>query len=343
MQPHATTTPEQIGGYRILSVLGAGAQGQVFEAESDTGTRVAIKQLTLLPGGFQSHERFEREVDNLKSVNGLHIARYIDADVSRDAEPKWLATEFVDGPDLDGLIADTGALSAVQSALMGAQIAEGLKYVHSYSMLHRDLKPQNIVIGSDGPKIIDFGLSILAERRGELTSELNTVGTANWLPPEQFRTSSVTPSADIYALGLIIAFAVTNRRPFKGIHELHGVESVLAGILTDMLDEDYNRRPDAAEANKRLLSYATRNSTLHAVKRAQERDILPPPRRRESSAERSITSQDVPAPLEPVATSKPKPRATPSEPSRTRREPSRDRAATQAKHLRENYAASTKL
>lgn len=256
MMSNPAELPDRLGEYRICEPLGEGGQGAVYLAQSDTGQRVAIKTLGRLLSDPDARRRFDREADTLRMVAGLHLAQYVDADASPEADPPWIATDYVPGPTLDAMIEKDGPLSSEQAAYLGAQLAEGLSYIHRYEVVHRDFKPANIMIDAEGPKVIDFGLSVLEERMGEITSTANTVGTRNWMAPEQAWTSQVTSAADLYSLGLVIAYAATGVRPVRGNTGLSDLPVGLKNVLSDLLDSDPERRPDAREAMKRLLAVA---------------------------------------------------------------------------------------
>ncbi|MGO4429850.1 serine/threonine-protein kinase, partial [Streptomyces sp. MCAF7] len=132
-----------------------------------------------------------------------------------DADQPWLAVEYVPGPDLRTLVAGRGPLPLRETASLGALLAEGLGTVHDAGLLHRDLKPQNILLSQYGPKVIDFGLAVLAERRTTLTATGFVVGSVLCMPPEQARGEhQLDRSADVYALGAVLLFATTGHYPY---------------------------------------------------------------------------------------------------------------------------------
>jgi serine/threonine protein kinase len=272
MTSNPSDFPERLGEYGLREPIGEGGQGTVYLAQSDTGQRVAIKTLGRLLGDSDARKRFAREAETLRMVSGLHLARYVDADASPQADPPWIATEYVDGPTLDALIDKRGALAAERAAYLGAQLAEGLSYIHRFGVVHRDFKPANVMIDAEGPKVIDFGLSVLEERMGEITSTSYTVGTRNWMAPEQARSSQVTAAADIYSLGLVVAYAATGVRPVRGNTDLSELPTGLRSVLTDLLDSVPERRPDAWEAKERLLAVAGDHTETIAIRTASDQE-----------------------------------------------------------------------
>ncbi|WP_100444500.1 serine/threonine-protein kinase [Glycomyces xiaoerkulensis] len=314
MTSNPSDLPERLGEYRICEPIGEGAQGSVYLAQSETGRRVAIKTLGFALRNPDARRRFDREAETLRMVSGLHLAQYVDADASPEADPPWIATEHVDGSPLDRLIDEGGPLAPEKAAYLGAQLAEGLSYIHRFGVVHRDFKPANVMVDDEGPKVIDFGLSVLEERMGEITSTANTVGTRNWMAPEQARTSQVTAAADIYSLGLVTAYAATGVRPVHGNIDISSLPTGLRSVLTDMLDGVPERRPDAWEAKQRLLAVAGDHAETVAVPAA-------------SQARLDTEDRSLPAPR----------------PGPDRVRPSADRAADAAASIRAAYAKSGDL
>ncbi len=146
--------------------------GQVYLGESPGGEPAAVKVIKPSVVDSETRLRFAQEVEILKTVWGARIAALLDADP--EADPPWLATEYVEGLDLSRHVARHGPLDALLTASLGATLAEALAMVHKQGLLHRDLKPANVLLGPNGPKVIDFGLAVFAESRVSLTAA-NTV------------------------------------------------------------------------------------------------------------------------------------------------------------------------
>jgi serine/threonine protein kinase len=259
--PLSPEDPAQIGGFELLGRIGQGGMGQVYLGESPGGEPAAVKVIKPSVVDSTSRLRFAQEIDILKTVWGARIAQLLDADA--DAEQPWLATEYVEGPDLGKHVMTHGPLPALLVLSLGATIAEGLGYVHKQGLLHRDLKPANILLGPNGPKIIDFGLAVFAESSASLTAANTVVGTPSCMPPEQANGEKpLTSAVDVYALGTVLLFAATGHLPYhaNNIHvlfhmvtdpatapDLTGAPPELVPLLTAMLAHEAHARPTVSE------------------------------------------------------------------------------------------------
>jgi serine/threonine protein kinase len=233
--------PANVGRYRLLGRLGTGGMGQVFLGVSPGGRRVAVKLIhPALAGSPQFRQRFAREIEAARRVGGFHTAPVVDADP--DADPPWMVTAYIKGPSLEEAIRQEGPMPPDQVRVLGAGLAEGLAAIHACGLVHRDLKPANVIIGADGPRIIDFGTA-RAEGAARLTTAGMTIGTFAWMSPEQFRGDLAGPPSDVFSLGCVLAFAATGRLPFGG-------ESVAAVMLRVR-----SMAPDLAGLNDRSLQY----------------------------------------------------------------------------------------
>jgi serine/threonine protein kinase len=211
LQPH---DPERVGNYRLVARLGAGGMGRVFLGESPAGRKVAVKLVH--PEHAMSAEfraRFAREIQAARQVSGFYTAPVVDADP--DAEPPWLVTAYIPGPTLQEEVETHGPLPPEQVRRLGAQVAEGLAAIHACGLVHRDLKPGNVILAEDGPRIIDFGIAILGQAP-KLTASGMALGTFAYMSPEQARGTTVGPATDVFALGGMLAFAATGLPPFGG-------------------------------------------------------------------------------------------------------------------------------
>ncbi|UGY90771.1 serine/threonine-protein kinase [Streptomyces gobiensis] len=250
--------PVEVGGYRLLGRVGAGGMGRVYLGESLAGQQVAVKVIKPSVLDEESRARFIQEMASLKIVYGPCVADFVGGDAQ--ADPPWLAVEYVPGPDLRGYVTEHGPLPLVETASLGALLAEGLVTVHQAGLLHRDLKPQNVLLDAYGPKVIDFGLAVLAERRSTLTATGYVVGTVQCMPPEQARGErKLTPAADVYALGAVLLYAVTGHYPYDGgtwqaialkiedpatPPDLTGLPRELRPLMDSMLAADPEQRPE---------------------------------------------------------------------------------------------------
>jgi eukaryotic-like serine/threonine-protein kinase len=156
-------------------------------------------------------------------------------DANPDADPPWMVTAYIAGPSLHAAVRDNGPLTPVAATALGAALAEGLAAIHRCGLLHRDLKPANIIMAADGPRIIDFGIARPVEA-STLTGRDVLVGTYSYMSPEQYRGGALTPASDVFALGCVLAFAVTSHAPFAAqttyqiMYNVLEAEPDLAGI-----------------------------------------------------------------------------------------------------------------
>ncbi|MFE5482686.1 WD40 repeat domain-containing serine/threonine protein kinase [Streptomyces sp. NPDC056527] len=266
VDPLAPSDPRRIGPYQLEGRLGAGGMGQVFLGTSAAGRRVAVKVVRPeLAATAQFRARFAREVEAARRVGGFHTAQIVDADP--EAASPWLAAEYIPGPTLQQVIAAQGPLPPDAVLRLGAGIAEGLAAVHSCGLVHRDLKPGNVILAADGPRIIDFGIAH-APDAGPMTHTGTIIGTYAYMSPEQIRApAQVTPASDVFSLGSVLAFAATGRGPFDAstvLAIIHRVTSE-APVLTDIavgsplhalvchcLAKDPTGRPPTSEVLRRL-------------------------------------------------------------------------------------------
>ena len=205
--------PGSVGVYRLLGRLGVGGMGQVFLGVSPGGRRVAVKLIHREYAGTpQFRERFAREIEAARRVGGFHTAPVVDADPH--ADPPWMVTAFIEGPSLQDDVDRNGPLPPDGVCALGAGLAEGLAAIHACGLVHRDLKPGNVVLAADGPRIIDFGIARAIGATTGLTSTGVVVGTLTYMSPEQIRGDAVGPASDVFALGSVLAFAATGRAPF---------------------------------------------------------------------------------------------------------------------------------
>jgi serine/threonine protein kinase len=215
VQPLRRWDPERIGPYAIIGKLGAGAMGQVFLARSTTGRLVAVKtirvELAEEPG---YRARFAREVAAASRVSGVFTASVIQADA--EADLPWVATAYVPAPSLSMLVRRCGPLPVPALRWLAAGCAEALQSIHGVGLVHRDVKPSNVLVAPDGPQVIDFGVARVAERV-QLTATRGAAGTPAYMAPEQARDATLTsPASDVFSLGATLVFAATGHPPYRG-------------------------------------------------------------------------------------------------------------------------------
>ncbi|GGZ30751.1 serine/threonine-protein kinase [Streptomyces poonensis] len=259
--PLSPEDPAELGGFELLGRIGHGGMGQVYLGESPGGEPAAVKVVKSSVVDSETRLRFAQEIEVLKTIWGPRIAAFLDADA--DADQPWLATEYIDGPDLRKHVQSHGPLPTVLTASLGATLAEALAGVHKQGLLHRDLKPANILLGPNGPKIIDFGLAVFTESSASLTAPNTVLGTPTCMAPEQANgVKPLTAPVDVYALGAVLLYAATGHYPFQAdnIHalfhlittadtqpDLTGAPQELVPLLGSMLSYDPRQRPALPE------------------------------------------------------------------------------------------------
>lgn len=267
MERLRSSDPARIAGHRLLGRLGAGGMGVVYLARTATGSLVALKVLAAEYAedtGFR--ERFRREVEVARRVGSPWAVPLVDADP--DAEAPWLATAYVPGPSLAEAVTSYGPLAEHGLRILGGRLALALGEVHRAGLVHRDLKPGNVLLAPDGPRLIDFGIARAPEDHS-LTATGFVVGTPGYLAPEQADGrggGAVGAPGDVFSLGCVLAFAATSRPPFgtgaldallyRAVHDpadLDGVPAALAGLLSRCLAKDPALRPEVAEIVEELL------------------------------------------------------------------------------------------
>ncbi|RSS62694.1 serine/threonine-protein kinase [Streptomyces sp. WAC06614] len=244
---------QRIGGYLVERKLGEGGMGTVYLARSRGGRAVAVKvarpELAADPA---FRERFRAEVAAARRVGGFHTASVVDADTEGD--PLWLATAYVPGPTLAGRLAAEGPMDEPALRMLAAALAEALEAIHACGLVHRDLKPGNIVMAADGPRVLDFGIARAVEST-RLTATGTAFGTPGYLAPEQALGDDVTGAADVFALGAVLVASAGGSAwgegtpmglMYRSVHEppdLTAVPEALRPIVASCLAKDPASRP----------------------------------------------------------------------------------------------------
>src|SRR5580658_2357180 len=255
MEPLQPGDPRVAGQFRLRARLGAGGMGRVFLGYSPAGRAVAVKichpEFAADPAFVR---RFALEVTAARSVNGLYTAQVVDA--GPDDDPPWLATSYVPGPSLLEAVGAYGPLPEPAVWRLAAGLAEALQAVHVRGMVHRDLKPTNVLLAADGPRVIDFGV-VRALDGTALTTGGITFGTPSYMSPEQAEGRPAGPASDVFALGSTLCFAATGGTPFgdgdppavlrRVVHAAPALDAVpegLRGLIAACLAKDPADRPD---------------------------------------------------------------------------------------------------
>ncbi|WP_267245022.1 serine/threonine-protein kinase [Streptomyces sp. PR69] len=255
MQPLEPGEPTSVGAYRLLGRLGAGGMGRVYLGRSAGGRTVAVKVVHphfALDEEFRA--RFRREAEAARRVGGRWTAPVLDADP--DASVPWIATGYVAGPPLSSAVAEHGPLPAHSVRALGAGLAEALRTVHALDLVHRDVKPSNVLLTPEGPRLIDFGIARATDGTASLTSTGVSVGSPGYMSPEQILGKGVTGAADVFSLGAVLAYAATGEAPFPGdssaallykvVHEepeLGALQGELRELVAACLAKDPAARP----------------------------------------------------------------------------------------------------
>lgn len=181
--------------------------GRVYLGSSTSGRMVAVKVVRAeLAEDPDFQRRFAREVEAARRVTGFFTAAVVDADPA--GSPAWLATAYVPGLPLDAAVRTHGAWPRRSLLVLGAGLVEALEAIHGTGLIHRDLKPSNVLIARDGPRVIDFGISIASEA-SVLTQTGMVIGSPGFMSPEQVTGKAVGPASDVFSLGAVLAFAAT--------------------------------------------------------------------------------------------------------------------------------------
>lgn len=251
-------TPERLGPYRLIRRLGEGGMGVVYLACDDTGELVAVKALhPALAREENARRRLAREVDTMRRVGSKYVAKVLGADL--DGDPPYIVTRYVPGLTLDAVVATAGRMTGAPLAMLARGLAEALAAVHAAGVVHRDLKPGNVMICDGEPVVIDFGIAQLPETT-RLTMTGMFMGTPGYLAPEVIAGKDSGTASDVHSWGATVAFAATGRPPFgtgafetifyrimHGQPDLDTLPATLLPMVNRALAREQAVRPSAAE------------------------------------------------------------------------------------------------
>jgi len=250
--------PDTLGGYRLLDRIGEGGMGVVFLARDRGHRTVALKVLRPgVAGDPTARRRLAREVETMQRVRSPNVAEVIDADL--DGDMPYVVTRFVPGRTLDDVVAQDGPLCGQALASLATGLADALLAVHAAGVVHRDVKPGNVMLFQGTPVVIDFGIAQGPDAT-RLTLTGMFMGTPGYLAPEVIEGKPSTEASDVHAWGATVAFAATGRPPFgsgpyEGIFyrivnehaDLAGVPAALLPLLAACLARDPAHRPPAVQ------------------------------------------------------------------------------------------------
>ncbi|MEW2573233.1 bifunctional serine/threonine-protein kinase/ABC transporter substrate-binding protein [Streptomyces sp. NPDC047070] len=253
-EPLLPTDPARIGGHRLLARLGAGGMGVVYLGRTEAGALAAVKVVrSEYADEPDFRARFRREVETARRVSSPWAVPVTGADP--DADEPWLATAFVPGPSLEESVVRHGPLPTRSVLALARMLAAALREVHAAGLVHRDVKPANVLLAMDGPRLIDFGIARSTDGTAITSTDL-VVGTPGFLSPEQAeaRGAAVGPASDIFSLGCLLAYAASGRPPFgsgtadallyRTVHD----EPDLSGVPADPADADADDSTDSVDS-----------------------------------------------------------------------------------------------
>jgi serine/threonine protein kinase len=305
--------------YQIIDSIGQGGMGQVFKAEhSLMGRVVAIKVLPKSRSTEEAVASFQQEIRTLANLDHPNLVRAYDA--GHDGNVHFLVTEFVPGTDLRYLVRRGGGLKECDAATLVTDTARGLAHAHECRLVHRDVKPGNIMVTPEGKvKVLDLGLAgflqeeleIHDPKRSEGERSGRIVGTADYLAPEVIEGNPATPASDIYALGCTLYYAITRKVPFPGgssVQKCHrhlneipinprrfhlDMSDEFLTVLSEMMEKNPKQRiQKATDVIDRMAPWAetTLSSAIHSSQRSGAsgtfaRASAPPPLEQSLSAD----------------------------------------------------------
>ncbi|MFG1999153.1 serine/threonine-protein kinase [Spirillospora sp. NPDC048911] len=275
--------PRETGRYRLTGRLGEGGQGVVYLGEGPAGERVAVKMLKTTDAAARA--RFAREMAAARQVAPFCTAAVLDS--SADGAHPYVVSEYVDGPSLQQRVAQHGPLLHGDLQRLAVNTASALAAIHGAGIVHRDLKPANVLLGPDGPRVVDFGIA----RAIDAETHTQLVGTPAYFAPEWLAGHAPTPASDVFAWAGTMVFAATGRPPFgkttsipavmhriaNGEPDLTGVPPELAGLLVECLRKDPAARPSARDLMVRLVDPAGHSVQPQPPAQAAAPMPIPPP------------------------------------------------------------------
>jgi serine/threonine protein kinase len=275
---------DRIGRYVVQALLREGGMGRVYRAEGPDGTVAAVKVIKAEYATQPAYrKRFEREVRIARMIEHPHVVPVLEAG-THEGE-LFLTTPFIDGGALDELLRAGGPLTPERAVDVCVQVADGLGALHAAGVVHRDVKPPNVLLTEGGRALVaDFGIARWRDA-SILTEPGKVVGSAPYIAPEQIRGEEVTAASDVYSLGCMAFELLTGVRPFSGRHGADllmahlgepppdpaslrpGLSADLSWALLRALEKDPSARPPTATSFARMLQVSTSMSRLQPTRR----------------------------------------------------------------------------
>ena len=235
--------PQQVGPFRIVALIGSGGMGRIYLGRDLNGGPQLAAVKVIRPEyaeDAQFRRRFEREADALARVQGGQTAVLLGRGFDQDL--LWMATEYIPGLSLSATVADHGTLDLAAAWRLAADLGRAVQAMQRADVVHRDIKPSNVILGPDGCRLIDFGISQAGDT-SSITVTGQQVGTPAYMSPEQVRGLAVATSSDVFALGSVLAYALTGNAPFGDGTSV----DVLHRVAFDPPREDVLERVAAAD------------------------------------------------------------------------------------------------
>ncbi|GII03469.1 protein kinase domain-containing protein [Planobispora takensis] len=275
IEPLGAGEPRQLGPFRVVGRIGEGGQGIVYLGTDESGGRVAIKLLHVkFSGDSIARSRFAREARAAQRVASFCTAGVVHVDLEGDTP--YIASEYIEGKSLREVVDDSGPLRGAALQRLAVGTATALTAIHHASIVHRDFKPDNVLIAADGPRVVDFGIARIIDSTGTITSR--AIGTPAYMAPEQISGDDVGPYTDVFAWGATVAFAATGEMSFAGDsiavvlnrilnHEVDvsSMPEPLRGVVSSALAKNPAERPSADQILLRLLGHSESAGASPAV------------------------------------------------------------------------------